>query len=127
MSQEYPAQYSIIQYMPDLGRREAVNIGVVIFIPQLRELGVKMTIDYTRVVRMFGPQAVEQIIWLIESIEARLKNENFQTTEELQQFIGSRANSIQMTDLRAMKVWLPMKEQLQHLFDHLVSEAYING
>jgi hypothetical protein len=48
------AYYSVIQYMPDHGRCEAVNVGLIIFRDNPYLLHVQMTEDNERVRRLFS-------------------------------------------------------------------------
>lgn len=46
--------YSIVQYCPDLARRETVNIGVVLLVPDRAFLQTRMVADNERVRHFFG-------------------------------------------------------------------------
>lgn len=46
--------YSIVQYCPDLARRETVNIGVVLLVPERAFLQTRMVADNERVRHFFG-------------------------------------------------------------------------
>jgi Protein of unknown function (DUF3037) len=46
--------YSIVQYCPDLARRETVNIGVVLLVPERGFLQTRMVADNERVRHFFG-------------------------------------------------------------------------
>jgi len=46
--------YSIVQYCPDLARRETVNIGVVLLVPERAFLQTRMVADNEWVRHFFG-------------------------------------------------------------------------
>ena len=122
--------YCIIQYCPDLSRLEAANIGVLLFCPDRDFLEARTSSDNARIRHFFGDEGHD---WVrINSyklgIEERLKVEKDQlrTLDDLQGFIARRANLIQITPPRPMKVSDPEKD-LDQLFRDLVSgQARVN-
>lgn len=117
--------YSLIQYCPDLSRLEAANVGVLLFCPEINFLKARTDQSDSRVRKIFGLQANEKgrIASFRRAIEERLTIEQpyFQTVEDLQQFIDTRANVIQLTAPRPMKVFNP-EHELEELFAQLVAE-----
>jgi hypothetical protein len=116
--------YSLIQYCPDLSRLEAANIGVLLFCPELQFLKARTDESDARVRKIFGVKGNER--WRIKSlrkaIEERLSiRQQFITLEDLEQFITTRANAVQLTKPRPMKVFNPEVE-LEELFSQLVAE-----
>jgi hypothetical protein len=115
--------YSLIQYCPDLSRLEAANIGVLLFCPDRQFLKAQTDSAAIRIQKFFGLKKRDRdyIESLRVSIEERLKNEqhNFESLEDLQRFIETRANAIQITPPRTMKVFDP-EADLQGLFRRLV-------
>src|SRR6266508_1608612 len=115
--------YCLIQYCPDLSRLEAANIGVLLFCPERHFLKARTGHAARRIQQFFGLKGEEK--WRIDSlrisIEERLKIEkqNFQSVEDLERFIATRANTIQITAPRPMKVYDPEKD-LEELFEQLV-------
>lgn len=115
--------YALIQYCPDLSRLETANIGVLLFCPELNFLKAQTSEIKSRVLNFFGLTKKERtrIESFAESIVERLKTErkSFQTLEDLERFIATRANAIQITAPRPMKVYEPEKD-LQQLYEELV-------
>jgi hypothetical protein len=115
--------YSLIQYCPDLSRLEAVNVGVALFCPEPHFLGARTTTSVQRIRRFFGSQDHdwEQVRAAIGSVEERFEAEGarFRTLEELERFIATRGNEVQLTPPRPVKVFDPAQD-LELLFERLV-------
>lgn len=115
--------YCLIQYCPDLSRLEAANIGVILFCPERRFIRAKTAQGNDRVRRFFGSLDNDwtQINAIKNSIENRLEvaGHDFQSLDDLTHFISTRANEMQITPPRPMKVLDPEKE-LEELFEELV-------
>ncbi len=116
--------YSIIQYCPDLSRQEAVNVGVILFCPEMSFLGVKTSENVKRVRKVFG--AVDgdahQIRTAIAALEGRLNAEKDRITDAaaLTAFGARQANSVQITAPRRVLVGEP-KAEIRRLYERLVS------
>jgi len=115
--------YCIIQYCPDLGRLEAANIGVLLFCPDRDFLKARTSSDNARIRHFFGDEAHDwtRINSYKLGIEQRLETEHneIRTLEALEDFIAKRANLIQISPPRPMKVHDPEKD-LDQLFKDLV-------
>jgi len=115
--------YCLIQYCPDLSRLEAANIGVILFCPEREFIRAKTAQGNGRVRRFFGSQDNDwtQINAIKNSIENRLEvaGHDFKSLDDLTNFISTRANEIQITPPRPMKVLEPEKD-LEELFEELV-------
>lgn len=115
--------YCLIQYCPDLSRLEAANIGVILFCPEREFIRAKTAQGNDRVRRFFGSQDNDwtQINAIKNSIENRLEvaGHDFKSLDDLTNFISTRANEIQITPPRPMKVLEPEKD-LEELFEELV-------
>lgn len=115
--------YCLIQYCPDLSRLEAANIGVILFCPERGFIRAKTAHGNDRIRRFFGSEdnAWTQINAIKNSIENRLEvaSQHFKDLADLTNFISTRANEIQVTPPRPMKVFEPEKD-LQELFEELV-------
>lgn len=117
--------YCLIQYCPDLSRLEAANVGVLLFCPERQFIKARTARGNDRVKRFFGRDGLEidrdQINAMKETVEGRLEVEagNFTTLEDLERFIATRANEIQITPPRPMKVFEP-ETDLDQLFEELV-------
>lgn len=115
--------YCLIQYCPDMSRLEAANIGVLLFCPDRSFLQARTVHGNRRIRRFFGREGHDwsQINSFKTGIEERLEAEqrNIQALEDLQRFIQLRANQIQITPPRPMRVQNP-QEDLDELFQELV-------
>lgn len=115
--------YSLIQYCPDPSRLEAANVGVLLFCPELDVLETRLVKDNGRIRRFLGEQDWLLVDGAKEAIAERLSVDRqcFRTVEDEQDFIASRANGIQISDLRPMKMDDP-ETDLDRLFRRLVVE-----
>ena len=115
--------YSLIQYCPDLSRLEAANIGVVLFCPGREFLRAKIAQGNDRIRRFFGSEDNDwtQINAIKNAIANRLEvtGKDFKRLDDLTTFISTRANEVQLTAPRPMKVSQPEKD-LDELFEELV-------
>jgi hypothetical protein len=115
--------YSIVQYCPDLSRLEAANIGVLLFCPDSGFLKVLTSANNGRIIRFFGSAGHDwkQINTIKSGLQDRLDKEGIRTVDELQHFVATRANSLQLTPPLPVKVQDPEKE-LRELFHEIVGE-----
>lgn len=115
--------YSVIQYCPDLSRFEAANIGVLLFCPESGFLKAITSGNNERIIKFFGREGHDwkRVQTFKKGLEDRLKKEHssIQSLDDLQHFIAMRANLIQLSDPRPMKVFDPEKD-LAELFKKLV-------
>lgn len=115
--------YSVIQYCPDLSRFEAANIGVLLFCPESGFLKALTSRNNERIIKFFGREGHDwkRVQAFKKGIEERLQKErsSLRTLDDLQQFIAMRANLIQISDPKPMKVFDPKKD-LEELFKKLV-------
>ncbi|MEQ1828086.1 MAG: DUF3037 domain-containing protein [Pirellula sp.] len=115
--------YSIVQYCPDLARRETVNIGVVLLVPDARFLKARMVADNGRVHHFFGTKGEDAklLAEFKKSFEHRIEAERTRITsvETLQKFIDTRGNQLQLTEPNFVKV-RECTETINRLFDQLV-------
>lgn len=118
--------YSLIQYCPDLGRLEAANIGVLLFCPEQMFLEARVSPSNGRIRDFFGNKGHDwqRINSLKQGICERVKREQaaIRGVEDLEKFIAQRANLIQITAPRPMKVTDPNAD-LEQLFKELVGET----
>lgn len=115
--------YCIIQFCPDLSRLEVANVGVLLFCPDLGFLRARTSSDNARIRHFFGDEGHDwtRINSFKVGIEERLEVERgeIRTLEALEAFIARRANLIQISPPRPMKVTDPEKD-LDQLFKDLV-------
>ncbi len=102
--------YSLIQFCPDRGRAEAVNVGLVLFVPAERRLEVRMAKTSKRVQQIFGKGAIDPW-WLKtvrESFEHGLMTEHragrFASAEDLNRYFATLGNDIIATPARPTQV-----------------------
>lgn len=102
--------YSLIQFCPDRGRAEAVNVGLVLFVPAERRLEVRMAQTSRRVQQIFGKGAIDPW-WLKtvrESFERGLMTEHragrFMSAEDLDRYFSTLGNDIIATPARPTQV-----------------------
>jgi hypothetical protein len=122
--------YSLIQYCPDLSRLEAANIGVLLFCPEKLFLQAKTVRNNKRIQKFFGRKGHDwdRIDSFKLGLEERLVAENgeIKTLEDLERFIALRANEVQITPPRSMRVEDP-KRELVNLFEELVERQQLKG
>jgi Protein of unknown function (DUF3037) len=115
--------YSIVQYCPDLARRETVNIGVVLLVPERAFLQTRMVADNERVRHFFGTTGDDAKLLsdFKKSFCARIEAEHGRVTtlETFQKFIDTRGNQIQLTEPAFVKV-RECREAIDQLFQQLV-------
>lgn len=122
----HPGYYAVVQYCPDRGRAEAVNIGVALFVPARGFLEAKLTHSTRRVQRVFGRGAVDA--WWLKTVrnlfERRLKAEHaagrFSEPADLDSYFAALGNDVIATPTRATRVEDPAAE-LERLCRELVS------
>jgi len=118
--------YSLIQYCPDPGRLEAVNLGVVLFCPDSGFLDAKIGSNNDRVRRLFGTAGFDN--WALnkakQALVARLRIDkaDLLNMEKLEQFVRSRANTVILSELRPVKVLKNPATELGDLFRELVGK-----
>lgn len=117
--------YSIVQYCPELSRFEAANIGVLLFCPESGFLKVVTSGNNSRIIKFFGSEGHDwkRINTIKKGLQDRLDKEHkgIRTVEDLQHFVATRANSLQITSPLPMKVQDPEKDLLE-LFRQVVGE-----
>lgn len=118
-------QFSVIQFCPDAGRDEAVNVGVFLYCPEKNFVATRMRSDNQRVRRLFGEEVILEghLEGIKHNIEYRLERNKaeFKTSGHVSHFIGHLANDIRMTDLKSVRVEDP-QETLDRLYNDLVAD-----
>jgi len=122
--------YSIVQFCPDLARRETVNIGVVLFVPEKGFFESRMVADNERVRHFFGTSGddAKRLHEFKRSFAARIEAEGTRITslESLQKFIDTRGNQLQLTEPGFVKV-RDCRETIDRLFEQLVGGKQRTG
>jgi hypothetical protein len=111
--------YSLIQFCPDPSRLEGVNIGVLVYSPEDGALKFRITQKNQRIRKFFGQQNWDFLNRAREAMQARLHTEKFETVSELENYISRRANVVQLTSLRALKI-SDIDRDVETLFQRLV-------
>jgi hypothetical protein len=115
--------YSLIQYCPDLGRLEAANVGVLLFCPERHFLKARLSANNSRIIHFFGSEGHDwvRLRAFKKGLEDRIALEapKVQTVEQLDRFIAQRANLLQITPPRPMKVIDPESDLVQ-LYQELI-------
>ena len=113
--------YSVIQYVPDRFRAEAVNLGLVLLCPDPHALRFRLSTDFDRVKRLFQVNEADLKI-SVESMHARLESltTTMRTADELAVFAASRGNDIRLTEPRLAKLE-SIDADFERLFASLVS------
>ncbi len=116
--------YSLIQYCPDRSRMEAVNVGLVLFAPELNFLRARVSKNNNRVRKFFGAYSFNNE-WLQQAKDSivqrlHLEKEYIQDREGFEKFIRARANELILSDVIPLRIHHP-DEQLDQLFDELVT------
>lgn len=115
--------YSLIQFCPDASRAESVNVGVVMFCPELEYLAARTSKGNKRAAKLVGRGNVQNAALNAakEAIMRRLEvdRDSFQNLEDLEKFVRTRGNWLKLTDPRPMKVFNP-EADLDNLFKELV-------
>lgn len=110
--------YTLVQYVHDRARREAANVGVILYTNGT--VHTKLATTTSRVKKFFGRRIPASIIRSeLLALESRLINEGFESKDQLKRFAQTRAGTIQLTDLRPMRVREPQND-LEKLFNELV-------
>lgn len=117
--------YSVLQYVPDGGRAEAANTGVLLFVPERRMLEVRASETLERVRQFFRPGKTQlrRIELALESFKHRIElaHGEWDSEADLAQFASSTANAIRLTPPRLITVQEPL-DQLDGLYSELVGD-----
>ncbi len=115
--------YCTVQFCPDIVRAEVVNVGVLLFVPTLAFLDVRFDSELAGLRRFSTGAAfdLERIRYMVKSVEARLKKSplTINTLEDLQRFVATRGNQLQLAVPRLVAVDEPAST-LKRLYERLV-------
>jgi Protein of unknown function (DUF3037) len=116
---EQAGYYSLIQFYPDPSRLEGVNIGVVVYSSADTRVQVRISQSNHRIRKFFGNQNWNLIRRARAAIEGQLRTQLFLSVEDLKAYISKRANAIQLTPPRPMRISDPAGD-VDRLFGRLV-------
>jgi hypothetical protein len=112
--------YCLIQYCPDFGRAEAANVGLVLFQPEPRAVAVRIVDDAKPAARRLGrPELSQSVLEDARAMHYRLQREPFRSVEDLERFVRTRGNQIQMTAPRWMRIEA-IERDADSMFEELV-------
>jgi hypothetical protein len=115
--------YSLIQFCPDASRLEAVNMGVLLFCPEANFIAARTTASNRRAAKLLGPGELNRAALnsAKRAFERRLEVDraSFQSLDDLQHFVDTRANILKLTAPRPVKVFDPCAD-IERLFGELV-------
>ena len=116
--------YSLIQFMPNPGRSEGANVGVVLVCPRLRSVHVALSEDNEAPKRLFRAASFDDARLSIakDAIAGRLKRDlaDHPTLEGLQRARALEANSLTLTEPRSVAVFDNPEEIAESLNKELV-------
>ncbi len=120
------AFYSVVQYVPDFGRSEAANAGVVLLVPSENRIEIRTSRSLARVRQFFAPgkSQLRRVELALESLKNRLTlaRDEFKDEQEFARFVAARADAVQLTAPRLVMVGEPLSD-LNALYEELVGDA----
>jgi hypothetical protein len=115
--------YCLIQYCPDFSRAEAANVGLVLFQAEPNETAVRIVEKVDFVAKRLGRKiATASVLEDVQSISYRLKHELFRSVADLERFVRTRGNKIQLTMPRPMRIEA-IEQDAEQLFAELVGSS----
>jgi hypothetical protein len=116
--------YSVIQYVPNASRMEAVNVGVIIYDADTAKCLWMTEGSFGRVLRFFPKTSMGHLTRALSAMSDRLEIESRDWTwyGDLVQFAAERANALQITPPRWMKLFNPNEVELSAFYRDLVAE-----
>lgn len=119
------AFYSVLQYVPDGGRAEVANAGVLLFVPERRMVELRASESLERVRQFFRPGKTElrRIELALEAFKHRieLSRGEWESEADLAQFVAARADAVRLTPPRLVMVHDPLSD-LDGLYQELVGD-----
>lgn len=115
--------YCLIQFCPDVARAEAVNVGALVFRSEPAGLAVRVVQEPETVARRLVPKVPAHVVNdAVQSIDYRLRHENINSVEELERFVRTRGNQIQLTMPRFLRVE-DLNADIDRIFVELVASV----
>src|SRR5688572_28005390 len=92
--------YSLIQFCPDASRLETVNVGVLLFCPDIQFIAARTAKGNQRAAKLVGRAGLDKasLNSAKRALERRLKTDRdaFTNFEDLQKFVDSRGNVLKL-------------------------------
>ncbi len=113
--------YSLIQFMPNPGRAEAANVGIVLVCPDSGAVIVRMSETNAGPKLRFGSAAVDDVRlgYAKDAIRNRIYREIAPTPESIETLRAIEGNALALTAPRAVRVDI-LERTADELFDELV-------
>ena len=121
---QHKGYYSLIQFCPDPSRLEGINIGLLVYSPDQGRLAFRLTQSNQRIRKFFGRQDWNFIDRVRESVQSRLQSERFDTVQDLESYIAKRANVVQLTPVRPLKIG-DIDQEVSALYERLVESERV--
>jgi len=119
------ALYSLVQYVPDAGRAEAANAGVVLYVPETKQLVMQLSPTFARVKTFFKLNEAQhqRLKSAAKALDSRLviARSEFSGEPDFTRFIAARADTLLLTPLRLMLV-ADVASELNDLYAELVGD-----
>lgn len=115
--------YALLQYGPAPERYEFVNIGVALFVPEQKHVGVRFSRTQRRVEKLFGRQSKGLLDALKAGLARRLETDFSERFDigRFEAFAKTRANKVRVANILPILVD-DSKADLDELFEELVGE-----
>lgn len=122
MSEKYKrCQFVVLRFVPNLVRDESVNIGVMLYNPDDRELTPRLTDNFRRVKRLHPWADIDLLRGLQADFEQRLAERVEDLGAYLETLEQTLSNALQLTPPRAIRTEDPLAE-LDRLYESYVQE-----
>ena len=122
----YQGSYSIIQYCPFPERKEVLNIGVFLNVPELSFQKFKFVQNISRLEKAFGKLNSSFFDKQMRNLEHELVQSSFYSNSEkyYNDLIMRKSEKIRLTNFEIINVIEPEQELIE-LFDDLVIDVKI--
>ncbi|MFK5947754.1 MAG: DUF3037 domain-containing protein [Methylococcales bacterium] len=124
----YSGSYSIIQYCPSPSRKEVLNIGIFLKIPELSFQKIKVVEGIARLEKVFGEINKSFFNRELLSIDHALINRPNELLESInyENFIMRKLEKIRMTNLEVIKIFDP-EQDIIDLYTEACSTLLLNS
>jgi hypothetical protein len=113
--------YCLIQFCADFGRAEGVNVGALVLRDEPAAHAVRVARDLDAIAKRIVPKiSACEVADAAQAMGYRLRHERFNNVEELDHFVRTRGNQIQLTRPRYMRVE-DLNADIDRIFDELVA------
>ncbi len=122
------AYYSLIQWCPDAGRMETVNIGLVLVGPTRTKSIIRIQATPGRIRSCLGANVDSTYLrGAIEAFETRFRNEltDVTTPEAVDSWSGRLGNDIVMTPCRGVAIETDRQSTFDEMFNRLVERKRV--